>query len=67
LEEINSAKFTTDNTGAIGYRMDYSGGLINNESFYLEFLIILLKQKAFFTDHYVRKDLILILMHYRKE
>jgi hypothetical protein len=36
LEEINSAKFTTDNTGAIGYRMDYSGGLINNESFYLE-------------------------------
>jgi hypothetical protein len=34
--EINSAKFTTDNTGTIGYRMDYSGGLLNNESFYLK-------------------------------
>ncbi|WP_231507352.1 MULTISPECIES: DUF3472 domain-containing protein [unclassified Flavobacterium] len=34
--EINSAKFTTDNTGTKGYRMDYSGGLLNNESFYLK-------------------------------
>jgi hypothetical protein len=34
--EINSAKFTTDNTGTIGYRMDYSGGLFNNDSFYLK-------------------------------
>ena len=35
-KEINVAKFTTDNTGNIGYRMDYSGGLLNNESFYLK-------------------------------
>jgi hypothetical protein len=34
--EINSAKFTTDNTGNKGYRMDYSGGLLNNKSFYLK-------------------------------
>lgn len=32
--EINAAKFTIDNTGRKGYRMDYSGGLDNN-SFYL--------------------------------
>ncbi len=34
--EANTAKFTTDNTGSIGYRMDYSGGLLNNDSFYLK-------------------------------
>ena len=33
--EINSAKFTTDNTGNKGYRMDYSGGL-DHDSFYLK-------------------------------
>lgn len=33
--EINAAKFTTDNTGNKGYRMDYSGGL-NSSSFYLQ-------------------------------
>lgn len=33
--ELNSAKFTTDNTGAKGYRMDYGGGL-DQESFYLK-------------------------------
>ncbi len=34
--EVNSATFRIDNTGAKGYRMDYSGGLLNNESFYLK-------------------------------
>lgn len=33
--EINSARFTTDNTGAKGYRMDFAGG-IENDSFYLK-------------------------------
>ncbi len=33
--EVNSMKFTTDNTGNKGYRMDYSGGL-DNKSFYLK-------------------------------
>ena len=33
--EINIAKFTIDNTGGKGYRMDYSGGL-DNASFYLK-------------------------------
>ncbi|MTH14228.1 DUF3472 domain-containing protein [Flavobacterium sp. LC2016-01] len=33
--EINSARFTTDNTGAKGYRMDFAGGL-ENDSFYLK-------------------------------
>lgn len=33
--EVNSAKFTIDNTGNKGYRMDYSGGL-DGESFYLK-------------------------------
>lgn len=33
--EIDSARFTTDNTGSIGYRMDYSGGL-DKDSFYLK-------------------------------
>lgn len=33
--EINSARFTTDNTGAKSYRMDFAGGLDNN-AFYLK-------------------------------
>jgi len=32
--ELNKAKFTIDNTGAKGYRMDYSGG-VDGKSFYL--------------------------------
>jgi hypothetical protein len=33
--EINTARFTTDNTGNKGYRMDYGGGL-SGSSFYLQ-------------------------------
>lgn len=33
--EINTTKFTTDNTGNKGYRMDYSGGL-EKHAFYLK-------------------------------
>lgn len=33
--ELNEAKFTIDNTGTKGYRMDYSGGL-DNKAFYLK-------------------------------
>lgn len=40
--ELKSARFTTDNTGAKGYRMDYGGG-IENGSFYL-------KNGGFFND-----------------
>lgn len=41
--EVNSAKFTIDNTGNKGYRMDYSGGL-DGESFYL-------KNAGFFSNY----------------
>ncbi|MBS1502758.1 MAG: DUF3472 domain-containing protein [Bacteroidetes bacterium] len=41
--ELIRAKFTCDNTGAKGYRMDYSGGL-EGDSFYL-------KNCGFFSDH----------------
>ncbi|MCZ4224318.1 DUF3472 domain-containing protein [Pedobacter rhodius] len=34
-KELNSARFTTDNTGNKGYRMDFSGGERNN-AFYLK-------------------------------
>ncbi|PWS32964.1 DUF3472 domain-containing protein [Pedobacter paludis] len=40
--ELKSARFTTDNTGAKGYRMDYGGG-IEKGSFYL-------KNGGFFND-----------------
>lgn len=40
--EVNSARFTTDNTGSKGYRMDFAGGL-ENDSFYL-------KDGGFFDD-----------------
>ena len=33
--ELNKAKFTVDNTGKIGYRMDYAGGL-RGDAFYLK-------------------------------
>jgi hypothetical protein len=33
--EVNEMRFTADNTGNKGYRMDYSGGL-EKESFYLK-------------------------------
>ncbi len=33
--ELNKARFTTDNTGNKGYRMDYAGG-ISGSSFYLQ-------------------------------
>jgi hypothetical protein len=33
--ELNKARFTVDNTGAKGYRMDYAGGLSGN-AFYLK-------------------------------
>lgn len=41
--EIDSARFTTDNTGNKGYRMDYSGGL-DKDYFYL-------KDGGFFNDY----------------
>jgi len=41
--EINSARFTTDNTGAKEYRMDFAGGL-EKDSFYL-------KDGGFFNDY----------------
>jgi hypothetical protein len=41
--ELNKARFTCDNTGAKGYRMDYAGG-VEDASFYL-------KNCGFF-DHY---------------
>ena len=47
--EINSAKFTCDNTGNKGYRMDYSGGL-DKTSFYL-------KNGGFF-NNYTKKQII---------
>jgi hypothetical protein len=31
--ELNEARFTVDNTGAKGYRMDYAGGMLNNAFF----------------------------------
>ncbi|WP_428329211.1 DUF3472 domain-containing protein [Mucilaginibacter sp.] len=33
--ELNKARFTIDNTGAKGYRMDYAGGIMNG-AFYLK-------------------------------
>ena len=48
-KELNQAKFTTDNTGKIGYRMDYAGGLHDN-AFYL-------KNCGFFNDYTVGNTL----------
>jgi hypothetical protein len=44
--ELNKARFTVDNTGAIGYRMDYAGGVAGN-SFYL-------KNCGFFNNYIIR-------------
>jgi hypothetical protein len=44
--ELNKARFTVDNTGAKGYRMDYAGGTAGN-AFYL-------KNCGFFNDYTVR-------------
>lgn len=44
--ELTKARFTTDNTGAKGYRMDYAGGL-SDSSFYL-------KNCGFFSKYTVR-------------
>jgi len=41
--ELKSARFTTDNTGAKSYRMDYQGG-VDNGAFYL-------KNGGFFNDY----------------
>jgi hypothetical protein len=49
--EIDSARFTTDDTGNKGYRMDYSGGL-DKDSFYLKdggFLNNYTKPQSIFT------------------
>ncbi|TDP01478.1 DUF3472 domain-containing protein [Flavobacterium sp. 245] len=45
--EINTARFTTDNTGAKEYRMDFAGGL-DNKSFFL-------KNGGFFNDFTIPK------------
>ncbi|HTM97606.1 MAG TPA: DUF3472 domain-containing protein [Pedobacter sp.] len=45
--EINTARFTTDNTGNKGYRMDYGGG-VNGEAFYL-------RNCGFFSDFTIPK------------
>jgi hypothetical protein len=51
--EINSAKFTIDDTGNKGYRMDYAGGL-KNKSFFLKncgFFTNNTKSQTYFTRH----------------
>jgi len=45
--ELNKARFTVDNTGLKGYRMDYSGGLDDN-AFYL--------QNCGFFNHYTPRN-----------
>ena len=47
--EINSARFTTDNTGAKEYRMDFAGGL-DKDSFYL-------KNGGFFNNYTMSKTI----------
>jgi hypothetical protein len=46
--ELSKARFTVDNTGAKGYRMDYAGG-VDNGTFYL-------KNCGFFSDYTVRNS-----------
>lgn len=48
--ELNTARFTTDNTGSKGYRMDYGGG-VNGSSFYLQ-------NCGFFSDFTMPKTLL---------
>jgi len=47
--ELTKARFTTDNTGMKGYRMDFAGGVING-SFYL-------KDGGFFNNYTVPKTI----------
>jgi hypothetical protein len=47
--ELNKAKFTIDNTGAVGYRMDYAGGIADNSFF--------LRNCGFFNNYTVRNTL----------
>jgi len=47
--ELNKARFTIDNTGIQGYRMDYAGGILNG-TFYL-------KNCGFFNNYTVRNTL----------
>lgn len=47
--ELNQAKFTIDNTGAVGYRMDYAGGVLK-DAFYLE-------NCGFFNDYTIRNKI----------
>jgi hypothetical protein len=48
--ELKSARFTTDNTGAKGYRMDYQGG-VDKGAFYL-------KNGGFFNDYTTPKKIL---------
>ncbi|WP_264551627.1 DUF3472 domain-containing protein [Flavobacterium sp. N2038] len=56
--EINSARFTTDNTGAKEYRMDFAGGLEKN-SFYL-------KDGGFFNDYTTPKTIFTRPLNHKK-
>ena len=47
--ELSKAKFTIDNTGIKGYRMDYSGGVTDNAFF--------LKNCGFFNDYTLRNTI----------
>jgi len=47
--ELDKARFTTDNTGAQGYRMDYAGGIADN-AFYL-------KNCGFFNNYTVKNTI----------
>ena len=47
--ELTKARFTVDNTGAKGYRMDYAGGILNG-SFYL-------KNCGFFSNYTIRNTI----------
>jgi hypothetical protein len=55
--EINSAKFTTDETGSRGYRMDYAGGLVQ-QSFFLKncgFFANYTKSQTIFTRAFTQR------------
>jgi hypothetical protein len=55
---INAARFTTDNTGAKEYRMDFAGGL-EKDSFYL-------KDGGFFNDYTTPKTIFTRLLNNKK-
>lgn len=56
--EINAAQFTTDNTGAKGYRMDFAGGL-EKDAFYL-------KDGGFFNNYTTPKTVFTRSLHNKK-